>query len=61
MRGWIDGKLTETSQDKNPITKFLKQKFFGWMQMTLGPAIFLLNGIGVMFDVINFHLDMVLN
>ena len=52
LRGWIDGKLTETSQDKNPITKFLKQKFFGWMQMTLGPAIFLLNGIGVMFDVI---------
>jgi len=52
LKGWIDGKLTETSQDKNPITKFLKQKFFGWMQMTLGPAIFLLNGIGVMFDVI---------
>jgi murein DD-endopeptidase MepM/ murein hydrolase activator NlpD len=52
LQGWIVGKLTESSQDKNPVTRFLKKGFFGWMNATLGPAIWLLNGTGVLFDVV---------
>ena len=52
LQGWIAGKINEASQDKNPITRFLKKGFFGWMQGILGPAIWILNGTGVLFDVI---------
>ena len=52
LQGWIAGKLNEATQDKNPVTRFLKKGFFGWMQATLGPAIWLLNGTGVLFDVV---------
>jgi len=52
LQGWIVGKLVESSQDKNPVTRFLKKGFFGWMNATLGPAIWLLNGTGVLFDVV---------
>ena len=52
LQGWLSGKVTEASQDKNPVTRFLKKGFFGWMQATLGPAIWLLNGTGVLFDIV---------
>jgi murein DD-endopeptidase MepM/ murein hydrolase activator NlpD len=52
LQGWLGGKVTEASQDKNPVTRFLKKGFFGWMQATLGPAIWLLNGTGVLFDIV---------
>jgi len=52
LQGWTTGKLIEASQDKNPITRFLKKGFFGWLSSTLGPAIWLLNGTGVLFDIV---------
>jgi len=52
LQTWTSGKFSESSQDKNPITRFLKKGFFGWLSATLGPAIWLLNGTGVMFDIV---------
>ena len=52
LQAWIGGKLNESSQDKNPVTRFLKKGFFGWMQATLGPPIFLLNMLGTNFDIL---------
>jgi murein DD-endopeptidase MepM/ murein hydrolase activator NlpD len=52
LESWTTGKFAEASQDKNPITRFLKKGFFGWLSKTLGPAIWLLNGTGVMFDIV---------
>lgn len=52
LQTWAGGKITEASQDKNPVTRFLKKGFFGWLQATLGPAIWLLNGTGVLFDIV---------
>jgi len=52
LQSWTTGKLAEASQDKNPITRFLKKGFFGWLSTTLGPAIWLLNGTGVLFDIV---------
>jgi len=52
LESWTTGKFAEASQDKNPITRFLKRGFFGWLSKTLGPAIWLLNGTGVMFDIV---------
>lgn len=52
LQTWTDGKLIEATQDKNPVTRFLKKGFFGWLKSTLGPAIWLLNGTGVLFDVV---------
>ena len=52
LESWTTGKFSEASQDKNPITRFLKKGFFGWLSKTLGPAIWLLNGTGVMFDIV---------
>jgi len=52
IQGWLSGKMTEASQDKNPLTKFLKRGFYGWMQGTLGPALWILNGTGVLLDIV---------
>jgi muramidase (phage lysozyme) len=52
LQSWTTGKLAEASQDKNPVTRFLKKGFFGWLSTTLGPAIWLLNGTGVLFDIV---------
>lgn len=52
LQGWLGGKASEASQDKNPVTRWLKKGFFSWMQTTLGPAIWLLNGTGVLFDIV---------
>lgn len=52
IQGWISGKMTEASQDKNPLTKFLKRGFYGWLQGTLGPALWILNGTGVLLDIV---------
>ena len=52
LRSWTTGKLGEASQDKNPITRFLKKGFFGWLSATLGPAMWILNGTGVMLDIV---------
>lgn len=52
IQGWMSGKMTEASQDKNPLTKFLKRGFYGWMQGTLGPALWILNGTGVLLDIV---------
>lgn len=52
LQNWTGGKLAESSQDKNPITRFLKKGFFNWLSATLGPVIWLLNGTGVMFDIV---------
>lgn len=52
LQSWTAGKLTEVSQDKNPITRFLKKGFFSWLSSALGPTIWLLNGTGVMFDIV---------
>ena len=52
IQGWISGKMAEASQDKNPLTKFLKRGFYGWLQGTLGPALWILNGTGVLLDIV---------
>ena len=52
LQGWLSGKMNEASQDKNPLTRFLKKGFFGWLNASLGPALWILNGTGVLFDIV---------
>jgi len=52
LQGWLSGKMNESSQDKNPLTRFLKKGFYGWLSTSLGPAIWILNGTGVLFDIV---------
>ena len=52
LQGWLSGKLTQANQDKNPLTRFLKKGFFGWLNASLGPALWILNGTGVLFDIV---------
>ena len=52
LQGWTSGKSAEANQDKNPITRFLKKGFFGWLSATLGPSLWILNGVGTLFDVV---------
>jgi murein DD-endopeptidase MepM/ murein hydrolase activator NlpD len=52
LQGWLSGKLTQANQDKNPLTRFLKKGFYSWMQGTLAPALWILNGTGVLFDIV---------
>lgn len=49
---WLGEKVQESNRDRNPITRFLKKGFFGWMKSTLGPALWILNGLGTTLDVI---------
>ena len=52
LQGWTSGKSAEANQDKNPITRFLKKGFFGWLSATLGPSLWILNGVGTLFDIV---------
>lgn len=52
LQSWTGSKLSEASKDKNPITRFLKKGFFTWLSGTLGPAIWILNGTGTLFDIV---------
>ena len=52
LQSWTTGKIAESYRDKNPVTRGLKVGFFAWLSSTLSPAIWLLNGTGVMFDIV---------
>jgi hypothetical protein len=49
---WLGEKAQEANRDKNPITRLLKKGLFGWMKSTLGPALWLLNGLGTTLDIL---------